>query len=134
MGIRREFLGALPVSALALALDVGVLYALASGLHWHYQVAAAMGFVAGLALNYALSVRFVFRHRRVAARTREFAFFAAIGLGGLFINAALLALTVEALGQHYLTGKAVAAGGTFLFNFSLRRWLLFTPRPGDFHG
>jgi len=128
VGIEREFPRAVLVSALALALDVALLYALASGLHIHYQIAAAAGFIAGLSLNYALSVRFVFTHRRVTSRTQEFAFFAAIGAGGLALNAALLAGMVELLRQHYLIGKIVAAGGTFLFNFGARRWLLFTPR------
>jgi len=131
VGIRRELLGALPVSALALTLDVGVLYGLVSGLHWHYLPAATLGFMAGLSLNYALSVRYVFEHHRLASRPREFAVFAAIGVGGLAVNAGLLALSVEALGLHYLMGKAIAAGGTFMFNFGTRRWMLFTPGEGQ---
>jgi putative flippase GtrA len=125
----RELAAALPVSAAAFALDVAVLYGLVRFCGWHYLPAASVSFTLGVALNYALSVRYVFSYRRLGSRVHEFAIFALVGLAGLVLNAAVLAFFVEVLRQHYLVGKVVAAGATFLVNFGARRLLLFTP-PG----
>lgn len=124
----RELAASVPASALALTLDVSVMQALIVVCHWHYLLGASAGFTAGVALSYALSVRFIFRHRRLESRAHEFTVFALVGVAGLAINAGVIAFIVEVLHQHYLVGKAVAASSTFLFNFLIRRQLLFTPR------
>ena len=123
----RELAAAVPTSVLALALDVCVLHTLVAFCGWHYLPAATLSFTAGVVLAYGLSVRFVFQHRRLTSKATEFAAFALVGIAGLVINAAVIAFAVEILGQHYLTGKGLAAGTTFLFNFAVRRRLLFTP-------
>jgi putative flippase GtrA len=122
-----ELLAALAVGACALCVDASTLYLLAGIAHLHYLVAASFGFVAGTLLAWALSVRFVFRYRRCPSARQELAMFAAIGGLGLAINAAVIAIVVEVLGQHYLVGKACAAVVTFGFNYGLRRALLFSP-------
>ena len=123
----RELLASLPVAALALAADVSVLQLLVVYRGWHYLLAACAGFAFGIAVNYALSVRFVFSLRRLQSQGGEFAVFVLVGVVGLALNAALMAFAVEALHRHYLLGKALASGATFLFNFEARRRLLFTP-------
>lgn len=92
----------------------------------HYLVAAPIAFAAGLALVYALSVRWVFRARRLRDARLEFAVFAAIGLGGMAVNEGLLYLAVEHAAYSYEFAKVFAAGGVFAFNFLLRKLLLFT--------
>ncbi len=126
MSERNELAAALPVAAVALAVDVATMHGLVSLLGAHYLTAATAGFTLGVLVNYALSVRFVFRHRRIESRRQELAVFVLIGLCGLAINAAALAVAVEILGRHYLIGKTMASGLTFLFNFGVRRQLLFT--------
>ena len=126
-----ELLRALPVAAAALACDLVTLQLLVAGAGWHYLLAAGAAFAVGLAVNYSLSVRFVFRFRRLSSRTGEFAVFALIGIGGLAINAAAIGFVVELLGGHYLVAKGFAAAMTFSFNFGIRRWLLFTPATSD---
>jgi putative flippase GtrA len=123
----RELVLGTAASGVALMADAGVLHALVSVGHWHYQAAAATGFLTGVVVAYALYVQFVFRHHRLASRTSEFAVFAAIGLGGLLINAGVIAVVVEGLQQHYLIAKATAAVATFSFNFGVRRYVLFRP-------
>jgi putative flippase GtrA len=127
MRIPREFIAIVPVSAVALLVDAGVLHALMRFAHLHYLLAASTGFLAGLYVNYALSVRFVFGFRRLSSTSQEFMAFAAIGLGGLLLNGLVMAAAVDGLHLHPLLGKGAAAVATFVFNFGLRLRLLFTP-------
>ena len=127
----KELLASLPVAAAALAADVLVLQLAVVYGGWHYLLAACAGFVVGVAVNYALAIRFVFRFRRLHSVPGEFAVFVLVGVVGLALNAALMAFAVEVLHRHYLVGKALAAAATFLFNFEARRRLLF--RPGARH-
>ncbi len=114
------------VSLAALALDYGLLVALTALGRVHYLISAAVGFTAGLALNYALSVAFVFHERRLADRRWEFVGFALVGLAGLVLNEGLMKLFVESAGLGYALAKIPATGVGFVFNFGLRRALLFT--------
>ena len=116
------------VSLAALALDYGLLVGLTSLGRLHYLVSAAIGFCAGLALNYALSVAFVFKEHRLTDRRVEFLGFLLIGLAGLGLNEALMKLFVETAGLGYAIAKIPATGVGFVFNFGARRLLLFTGR------
>ena len=112
---------------LALALDTLVFTsALRSGTA--LAVAAGGGFLCGLALNYALSTRLVFSQHRLADRRLEFVGFALIGVAGLILTEITLWVTMVQLGLMPLPAKLISAGVTFLSNFFLRKWLLFTPR------
>jgi putative flippase GtrA len=122
----REASGYALSSAAALAVDVLLLVALVERLGWHYLTAATTSFMIGAFVAYALVTRFVFRYRRLRDTRAEFAVFAGIGLLGLAINGVLIHVVVAALGFDYLVGKAAAASVTFLVNFVIRRWLLFT--------
>lgn len=116
------------VSLAALAVDYGLLVGLTSLGHLHYLVSAAIGFLAGLGLNYALSTAFVFREHRLADRRAEFLGFLLIGLAGLGLNEVLMKLFVDTVGLGYAVAKIPATGVGFVFNFGARRLLLFTAR------
>jgi putative flippase GtrA len=125
----RELGAALSASVVALAVDVATLQTLVALGGWHYLAAASAAFAAGTVVAYLLSLRWVFRFRRVGNARAEFSLFTLVGLLGLVINASVIAVAVEGLGAHYLAGKLAAAGCTFAFNFFVRRSLLFTPAP-----
>lgn len=111
-------------SALALALDTAVLLlALRAGLA--LELAAATGFLAGMALIYLVSIRFAFQTRRLANSRQELLLFALIGTAGLLITTVLLNLLVD-MGMHVLLAKCSTAGMVFCFNYSLRKQLLFS--------
>jgi putative flippase GtrA len=115
----------------ALLVDVSVLWALVHYFSWWYLAAACCSYTVGLIVGYVLSIRIVFRHRRLKDSRLEFASFAAIGAVGLAINAAVMALLVTRLGANYLIAKCAAAACTFVWGFLVRRQLLFVPRSVD---
>ncbi len=117
-------------SAAALALDFSVLMLLYKGLGINHLTAAAIGFLAGLALIYALSVRFVFRNRRRLGARAEIAGFLLTGLAGLTLTEGLMHLFVDNAGLPVALSKIPTAGFVFLFNFTARRALLFSEKNG----
>ena len=125
--VREEFLRYLVCSALALAADFSC-YSLCLSIGTGYPVAAALGFVLGLAIAYSTSVRFAFRARAVSSRRVEFGLFAGIGILGLLLTEALLWLLITRLGIDAQWAKLMTAGAVFIFNFSLRKLALFTQR------
>jgi putative flippase GtrA len=114
------------VSALSLAVDQAVFWALIHLAAVHYLVANVVSVSVGLIVNYALSVSLVFKERRLTSRRAEFIGFVLIGLAGLAVNEAFVALFIGGIGMPAMIGKLAAAGPSFLFNFVVRRVLLFT--------
>jgi putative flippase GtrA len=112
-------------SAIALLADAGLLLALTRYAGWHYLIAAAVSFMVGATIAYALSVKFVFSAHRLHNRELEFAGFVLIGLAGLAINMLVMFVAHGKLGIELVLAKGLAAGCTFLANFALRRQLLF---------
>jgi putative flippase GtrA len=112
------------VSIAALAVDFCCLLLLAQSVH--YLLAASISFTLGGVVAYLLSVKFVFEQRRVSRASTELGAFIALGLVGLAVNAAIIAMAVDSLGLSLAFSKIMAAGATFTCNFALRKWLLFT--------
>jgi putative flippase GtrA len=124
----KEAFGYAVASACALLVDMTVLAILVHYFAWWYLAAATFSFVSGVFVAYALSVKLVFKQRRLRDRRTEFASFAAIGTIGLAVNAAVIYVAVKYFGLYYLVAKCVAAGFTFICNFFSRRQLLFVQR------
>ena len=122
-----EFARYFVASAGALAVDVG-LYRLALSLGWRYQFAALLGFCAGAAVAYLVSVRWVFRARAVRNAGLEFGLFVSVGLAGLLLTELLLWLAIGRLGLPTLPSKLGASAVVFAFNFAVRKTLLFSAR------
>jgi putative flippase GtrA len=112
-------------SAVALAVDVTILWVLVRFFGWDYLIAATVSFLAGANIAYVLSLKLAFKQHRLRNRAAEFISFVAIGTVGLAINVTIISLAVRYVGLAYLAAKCLAAGFTFLFNFVARRQLLF---------
>jgi len=122
-----EFIRYFAASAGALCVDTG-LYRLGLQAGIAYQWAALVGFCAGAVVAYVASVAWVFEARMLRHATLEFVLFVAIGVAGLLLTELLLWLQVERWGMPPFWSKAGAAGVVFIFNFAVRKTLLFGGR------
>src|SRR5215468_8114274 len=100
-----EILGYGLASGIALAADTSILEALVNLAGWHYLPASVIAFAAGSVVAYLLSVRFVFRFRRVDNNALEFGYFAALGLAGLLVNATALFIAISLAGLSLFAAK-----------------------------
>ena len=113
------------VGGLAFVVDFGTLFGLTEWLSFHYLASAAIAFVLGLLVNYELSVRWVFARRTVDRKLVEFTIFAGIGVVGLALTEVLLWVFTERVGLHYLASKLLTAFFVYLWNFLVRKFILF---------
>jgi putative flippase GtrA len=125
-GVADEGVRYFAASALALAIDFGIYVGLIRVAGVHYLIAAPLGFALGLATIYLLSIRWVFRERRLGDRRAEFALFALIGFAGMALNQLILFVAVQWLAASFEVAKIISAGMVFCFNFASRKLLLFT--------
>ncbi len=122
----------LAASGCALGVDVTLLWILVHFFSWNSLLAASTSFLAGTVVAYALSVRLVFRERRLAVRQDlEFLGFAALGALGLSVNALVMYVAMKYLGLFYLAAKCVASACTVVCNFVSRRQILFVRNAVD---
>lgn len=93
----------------------------------HYMIAAAIAFVVGLAVNYVLSVCFVFSEtEQVKSKAKEFIVYAVIGVIGLLLTEAIMYLCTDIIGMYFLLSKIVAAAIVLVWNFAARKKILYT--------
>lgn len=118
--IRYTFVG-----GFAFIVDFGTLFLLTEYLNLHYLVSAAIAFILGLVTNYFLSIGWVFTRHTVSDKRIEFIVFTLIGLAGLGLNELFLWLFTELAGMYYLISKILTAVLVYLWNFFVRKLILF---------
>lgn len=93
----------------------------------HYMIAAAAAFFVGLAVNYFLSVVFVFSEsERVTNKLKEFITYAVIGAIGLLITEVIMYALTDLCHVYFLLSKVVAALIVLVWNFAARKKILYT--------
>ena len=121
-----EFLAYVAVSALALVVDVTVLYVLAEVMALDKPLSALLAYCTGLVAHYALAVSHVFSYRRYAQkRSLELGLYALAGVAGASASY-LIVLAGTKLGTSLWPSKAVAVVVSFVLAYSLRRYFLFS--------
>ena len=113
------------VGGIAFLCDAGTLRLSESRLGLHYLVAAILGFVVGLLVNYWLSVLWVFHKSKVTSGSVQFGVFALVGLVGLVLNELIMWALTDGVGLHYMLSKVGATVVIYLWNFFIRKMLLF---------
>lgn len=123
-----QFASYFAVSAVALAVDVSVYWALLNVMHFAIA-AAAGGYVCGVITHYLLSSRVVFRERfrtrGVANEAPTIAKFFAAGLSGLLVTTVVVGVLADVMGIHPLLAKLCAAGCSFFVVFLTLRIFVF---------
>ena len=116
------------ISALAFVVDFGLFALCLYVCGWHYLLANLVGLVAGLVLNYAMSIVWVFtacNRTLEKQKTVEFILFALVGIAGVGINQLLMYLMVDGLSLNEMLSKMVAAVLVLMWNFGARKLMLF---------
>ena len=114
------------IGGIAFLADFGIMVGLTELGGINYLISAMISFLIGLIVNYSLCINFVFDQHKLVSRKLEFVAFALIGIGGLALNTSLIGFLTEFVGVRYTVAKLFAAFFVLLFNFILRRQLLFT--------
>ncbi len=118
-----QFLRYALVGGLAFVVDFAFLSGVLQ-LGGHYMLATLVGFMAGLATNYALCVFWVWRGTQ-ATSSRDMLIFTLIGIGGLLLTALLMWVSVELLTLNPQLAKVFIAAIVLVWNFSLRKMFVF---------
>ena len=108
------------VGGLAFIVDFGLLYVLTEYLNLYYVVSATLSFIAGLLVNYFISITWVF------AKAGASKHLASIGIIGLLLNALILWFITESFDIYYMYSKLIAAVIVYLWNFLARKYFLFS--------
>lgn len=119
-----QFLRYTLVGGVAFVLDFALLSA-GLALGWHYLLATLVGFIGGLLLNYTACVFWVWRGTQ-AKTGRDLVIFSLIGIAGLLLTALLMWLAVTGLQIAPQLAKVFIAALVLVWNFSLRRLLVFS--------
>jgi len=118
------------VGSIAALADVSTYWAFTELAHIHYLISGILGFMIGLTVNYTLCVRWVFRHRIMSSPFAEFIVFAVIGVLGLGVNELILWIFTDLFAVHYMGSKIVALAVVFMWNFGVRKLVLFRKANG----
>lgn len=129
--IFRQLVRYLLTGGLAFIVDFGIYAFCEYSLEWHYLLANLAGLVAGLVLNYNLSVKWVFADCKRSLESRkaaEFAVFTLVGIVGIGINELSMFFLIAELQVPDLISKIIAAAIVLVWNFCGRKLTLFRER------
>jgi putative flippase GtrA len=125
--ITIQIFRAMFVGVIALTADAGLLYAVSlTGLH--YLICAVFGFLAGVYVNYMLSVRFVFKEKAAISVYGEIMVYIIVGSVGLLLTVGLMWFFTEVIGLFFMVSKFIAAVLVFAWNFTSRKVALYRNR------
>lgn len=113
------------VGGISFVVDYGLLYVFTELGHFHYLVSATLSFIAGLIVNYIISVKWIFTKSKLSSRSAEFTIYGIIGVVGLLLNNVLMYLFTDHLHVHYMISKLISAAIVLGWNFFGRRIILF---------
>jgi putative flippase GtrA len=125
------------VGGTAAVIDFLIFAIFAKWWGYNYLLVGAIGFIIATAVNYFLSIRYVFESGVRFRFEHEISLVFLISLVALGINQLVLYMGIGLLGWEMLLTKICATGSTFLWNFGLRSRFVFrkagpgTGQPGD---
>lgn len=111
------------VGAVAAVVDFGVLVILNELLRIGVLVSSAISFCISVAVNYILSMTFVFKSKN-QDKIREFIIFVLLSVGGLCLNQLILWIGIKFTDVYYLIVKLFALIVVPVYNFITRKIIL----------
>ncbi len=125
--IQVQFFRSIFVGAFASIIDILCFAILAELLNVYYLFANLFAFLIGLIINYFLSVTWVFTANSSPKRSKQFFQFFLVAIVGLVINQLILWICVDFFYVNMLFSKILATLIAFIWNFTARRYFIFTP-------
>ena len=121
------------VGGFSALVDLAVFSAGVYLLGWGWFPAALLSFILATAVNYVLSVGYVFGSGARFGRHSEIVLVAIASGIGLAGNQAMLWVGIRLLGLGPVPAKVLATASVFGWNYAARRYYIFRPhgRPGD---
>ena len=116
------------VGAAAAAVDIGLFTFFVHFLHFNYFAVGVCTFVIATAVNYALSVRHVFRSGARFRPRHEVMLVFAVSAVGLVVNQGCLYIGVAMAGLPPVLAKVGATGAVFFWNYWARAHFVFKQR------
>jgi putative flippase GtrA len=113
------------VGAAAAATDFLIFAVFAKLLNFNYLAVGAIGFIIATAINYFLSIRFVFESGVRFGFQKEISLVFLISFIALGVNQAVLYFGIGVLGWEMLFTKICATGSVFFWNFGARSKFIF---------
>ena len=114
----------LVVGGASAATDWAIFAAMLYGFDLHYIAAGTISFVLATALNYYLSVRFVFGAGSRGPRQAMLLVYL-VSMVGIAINLSVLTVGIDILEMHPLVAKFFATGVAVFWNFLARYFYVF---------
>ena len=120
----RQLAGHTVVGLLSLAVEYAVLLFLVEVMGVWYLAATTVAYAVSVAFNYALSTKYVFRHREGMGRGPEFSVYMGLAVIALGLNDLFMYLGVDGLGIPYQLMKLIATFIVTWYNFFSRKFFL----------
>lgn len=120
----QQFFKFAGVGILSFLVDWLMLIVLVETFHVDVLIGTTVSFLTSVALNYVLSMRYVFEHRDDMSRKREFTIFAILSCIGLGLNDLYMFIGVTMLNIGYQAMKVIATFCVTWYNFFTRKKFL----------
>lgn len=123
---RVQFFRYLLVGGIATVVDALMFFVAVNVFEGHYLVAQTVGFLAGLALSYLLSILWIFQSS--GNIQKEFFLFTIIGIGGLILSYVILYILIDVLNFYhfqFMLAKLIAVILVLFWNFGMRKKFVF---------
>lgn len=118
-------------------IDFGITTGLTNLLGVHYLISKFLGFVISAVVNYLLSIKFVFTHKKEMDKKKEFIVFLILSAIGLVINEIVMYCCVDGIYLHsqalqnfitqdlmIMAATIIATGVVMVYNFISRKLFL----------
>ena len=111
---------------LSAIVDMGIFAFLCKGMGVHYLIATNISFLFALSANYALSVMWVFKRRKMSNKAaQEMIVFSALSTFGILINMFFMWFFTGKLKFDPIYSKLIAIGLGSLYGYLSKKVLLF---------
>lgn len=112
------------VGTLCFGIDYGLMVLLTELVQVEYFISSAVSFVVSVAVNYILSMRYVFEGKEGMKKLTELVIFVALSAVGLVLNQMIMWIAVEFFHIFYALAKIFATLMVTVYNFISRKMFL----------